>query len=488
MSQACEVDRLVKPLDSVITIRATESVQAAIAKMCQHGIGCLVVLDGQGAVAGILTERDILTRAVALSADPSCTTVAEIATSKVVCCDPKALASKAHSLMVEHGVRHLPIVEDGRLVGMTSSRDIMAFELRVLASRNAVVEQIAALIKCLKTLDLNEVCAVLTREVPKFYGARRAVLRLPPSEGPLVGHCLIRREDCPCPDEGLPDHVAADPDGDGGPRPGPDVPPICKGLGAYPPRLVIPLSVGSVGAAAGGSDAGDGACLCMCGLRPTSLQIQEVFTHTTNLLRDLFSASLTNAVLYQQARIDPLTHTATRRVLEERIQSEYDRAVRYGSTFSIALFDVDHLKAVNDGLGHQAGDRVLEGVGQILRRSTRLTDLVARYGGDEFVLLLPHTGVHDVADTVERIRKRVAERQPTDGPAVTVSCGATAWLGTHGDTPERMLQRVDAALYQAKGAGRNTCVVSQTGDPAAPEQAAGPARPRRRRGPKGPTK
>jgi diguanylate cyclase (GGDEF)-like protein len=488
MSQACDVDRLVKPLDSVITIGAAESVQAAIARMCQHGIGCLVVLDGEGAVAGILTERDILTRAAALSADFSSTPVAEIATPKVICCEPETLASKAHSLMVEHGVRHLPIVEDGRLVGMTSSRDVMAYELRVLASRNAVVEQIAALIKCLKTLDLNEVCDVLTHEVPKFYGARRAVLRLPPSAGPIAGHCLVRREDCPCPEEGFPDQAAADPDGDRGPLPGPDVPPICKGLGAHPPRLVIPLSVATAGAAARGSGGGDGSCLCMCGLRPSRLQIEEVFTHATNLLRDLFSTSLTNAVLYQRARIDPLTHTATRRVLEERLQSEYDRAVRYGSTFSIALFDVDDLKAVNDRSGHPAGDRVLAGVGQILRRSARLTDLVARYGGDEFVLLLPHTGAPDTANTVERIRERVAELQPAPGVTATVSCGATAWLGTHEDTPERMLQRADAALYQAKRAGRNTCVVSQTGDPAAPGRAAGPARRRRRRGPKGPTK
>ncbi len=488
MSQACEVDRLVKPLDSVITIGAAESVQAAITRMCQHGIGCLVVLDGEGAIAGILTERDILTRAAALSADPSSTPVAEIATSKVVCCEPEALATKAHSLMVEHGVRHLPIVEEGRLVGMTSSRDVMAFELRVLASRNAVVEQIAALIKCLKTLDLTEVCDVLTREVPKFYGARRAVLRLPPSAGPIAGHCLVRREDCPCPEEALPEHVAADPDGDRGPRPEPDVPPICKGLGAHPPRLVIPLSVGGTGAAAHGSGGGNGACLCMCGLKPSCLQIEEVFAHTTNLLRDLFSASLTNAVLYQRALIDPLTHTATRRVLEERLQSEYHRAVRYGSTFSIALFDLDDLKAVNDRLGHPAGDRVLEGVGQILRRSARLTDLVARYGGDEFVLLLPHTGVQDVANTVERIRKCVAELQPADGAAVTISCGATAWLGTQEDTPDRMLQRADAALYQAKRAGRNTSVINQAGDPAAPGRAAGPARRQRQRGPKAPTK
>ncbi|HXF82358.1 MAG TPA: GGDEF domain-containing protein [bacterium] len=170
------------------------------------------------------------------------------------------------------------------------------------------------------------------------------------------------------------------------------------------------------------------------------------------------------AELHALARTDPLTELHTRRHFIELAEREYARTRRYGRPLAALMLDVDHFKQINDRFGHGAGDAVLRTVAAQLRASLRDIDLVARYGGDEFIALLPESTVENALDIAERLRARVAAAAGGVGPqriAATVSVGVASADGT--SNLEALLRRVDQALYQAKAAGRNT-VRSWTAD------------------------
>jgi len=128
MSTVKDVERLVKREGNVLTIRAGETVVAAARKMRDHHVGCLVVLDNV-AIVGILTERDIINKVLAAPLDPAVTRVADVMTRSIVSCRLDTSVSQARHIMAAHGIRHLPIMEDGMPVGMISSRDILCHEL-----------------------------------------------------------------------------------------------------------------------------------------------------------------------------------------------------------------------------------------------------------------------------------------------------------------------------------------------------------------------
>jgi len=127
-----------------------------------------------------------------------------------------------------------------------------------------------------------------------------------------------------------------------------------------------------------------------------------------------------------------------------------------GQPLSLLLLDIDHFKAVNDRHGHDVGDRVLQSVAKRLSTSLRSSDLLARWGGEEFAILLPGTPLKGAATFADRLRAQVAE-QRLHGISITVSIGISALRP--GEGPEALLRRVDAALYHAKNAGRNSVVV-----------------------------
>jgi two-component system cell cycle response regulator len=149
---------------------------------------------------------------------------------------------------------------------------------------------------------------------------------------------------------------------------------------------------------------------------------------------------------------DGLTGLPNRRLFEESLEREIARAERRGSPMALVVLDVDHFKDVNDTLGHQAGDAVLREVGRALSENTKASDLPARYGGDEFVVLLPDCSGADCYEVAERLRAAVATRMTT--VKVTVSAG-TASLPDNAHDGERLVAAADAALYEAKRAGRN---------------------------------
>ncbi|MGD9127391.1 MAG: GGDEF domain-containing protein, partial [Planctomycetia bacterium] len=148
------------------------------------------------------------------------------------------------------------------------------------------------------------------------------------------------------------------------------------------------------------------------------------------------------------ARTDPLTSVGNRRALDEILANHMALHRRYGSDFSLAIFDVDFFKKINDEEGHLQGDRILQDLAQLLNCEVRQTDFVGRYGGEEFIVIMPGTALENAAGFAERLREIVEERLP-----ITVSGGVASSLV--GDSGELILARADLALYDAKGAGRN---------------------------------
>ena len=150
---------------------------------------------------------------------------------------------------------------------------------------------------------------------------------------------------------------------------------------------------------------------------------------------------------------DELTGLFNYRHFQARLKQEAERAQRYRRPFSLIVFDADHFKEVNDTLGHAEGDRVLAELARILGQAVRGTDVVCRYGGEEFAVLLPETPVAQAAAVAERARQAVEAAKLLSGRPMTVSAGAAEVRPD--ERGEDLVRRVDAALYAAKRAGRN---------------------------------
>jgi two-component system, cell cycle response regulator len=158
--------------------------------------------------------------------------------------------------------------------------------------------------------------------------------------------------------------------------------------------------------------------------------------------------------LRRKARIDDLTGLGNLRLFEERLAIEASRVDRYGTPLSMVVVDVDKLKLINDQHGHRTGSAVLRAIGTALSAETRDTDLAARYGGDEFVVLLPHTSLTDAAVFGERVLNRIRTLRPC-GLSVSVSMGIAAFDAALDGAVNRLFERADMASYRAKRQGGN---------------------------------
>jgi diguanylate cyclase (GGDEF)-like protein len=158
----------------------------------------------------------------------------------------------------------------------------------------------------------------------------------------------------------------------------------------------------------------------------------------------------------REATTDRLTETFNRRGIEPLLAREMSLAARHHVPLSLILLDIDHFKSINDLHGHNVGDSVLRTVGEVIRKTARATDLVSRWGGEEFLLLLPHTELAHARLAADRIRVAVERARPLEGRAVTVSAGVAEFLAS--DSAKSLVQRADQQLYAAKASGRNrTC-------------------------------
>jgi len=214
--------------------------------------------------------------------------------------------------------------------------------------------------------------------------------------------------------------------------------------------------------------------------RPPAIRAQDLSFLAA--VGDLVSTALENARLHEevtnQALTDALTGLPNRRHFEHRLREEVRRALRSRRPFAVFLVDVDQFKTINDRRGHAAGDQILRRVAATLGTTLRETDLIARYGGDEFAALLPETSRATALQVAERLRGAVAEYahpKGTPGGAlrVTISLGVGT-VPEDGAAPEVLLERADRALYRAKADGRNcvrTVADAPPGAAAAPDPA-----------------
>jgi diguanylate cyclase (GGDEF)-like protein len=167
----------------------------------------------------------------------------------------------------------------------------------------------------------------------------------------------------------------------------------------------------------------------------------------------------------RNAQTDALTGLGNRHWMRTMFEREVTRALHSNKSLCLMMIDVDNFKAFNDQYGHTAGDSVLVAVAEALREYLRPTDLVARFGGDEFSVLLPDLHVKQARQTAERIRQQIAGLSPPSlATAVTVSIGLAE--RTPSDDVATLVQRADAAMYDAKEAGRNRVAVAAESNPA----------------------
>lgn len=167
-------------------------------------------------------------------------------------------------------------------------------------------------------------------------------------------------------------------------------------------------------------------------------------------VRDL---DVKNRMLEILSRTDRLTSLANRRRLEETLHAEVLRSKRYDAPLSVIMIDLDRFKEVNDTFGHQVGDTVLVSIADILRHNARETDVLGRWGGEEFLLLCPETPLELCVEIAERLRRDLSERSVPEVGIVTASFGVAAFR--KGDDQLSLLRRADEAMYRAKSEGRN---------------------------------
>lgn len=185
-------------------------------------------------------------------------------------------------------------------------------------------------------------------------------------------------------------------------------------------------------------------------------------TVAEHLVLALASIKLRESLHFQSAH-DPLTNLFNRRYMEESLEREGCRVKRHGTQLGILMIDVDHFKRYNDTFGHEAGDIVLQSIGAILQKNTRGEDIACRYGGEEFVVIMPDVPLDVLSRRAEQFRKsakiiKIDHKGQSLG-TITVSVGA-AIFPKHGTTPKSVLQAADKALYQAKAEGRDRVVVA----------------------------
>jgi len=445
----------------IVVINYDSTVKSAAAKMSGNKIGCLIVNDQNGKFAGIITERDIVSRAVASSIDLEQTTVTEIMTPEVVSCPVGTPASKAREIMATHRIRHLPVVDNGIVVEILSARDLMG---RQLLEDRAAAEEVAMLSNCLKSIELNEAADAVTKEVPKLFQATNCLLCLHKGESYIIdadaaeNPALTSSNRCLCAKEHLkyPADCSELLDENGFCYDG--ISEECEKAGARGPRLVIPLSISGL---EGKSEEKLSGYLCMCGLAHWNAVNRELTSYKAKLTREILTSHLTNASLYQHARLtsqtDVLTGVGSRRLLDDKLEAECARAKRYRRPFSVAIIDLDNFKTINDAFGHATGDEALKKLAGCMKSQKRTPDILARYGGDEFVILMPETKADDAVILLERIRTKVGQIKFAENFSLTISCGIAESLPDRNDSASEVIRRADLALYEAKSAGRD-CV------------------------------
>jgi diguanylate cyclase (GGDEF)-like protein/putative nucleotidyltransferase with HDIG domain len=240
---------------------------------------------------------------------------------------------------------------------------------------------------------------------------------------------------------------------------------IVREVNASAPRLVLPGSMASVALPVTYGEQFLGV-LYVETSEPCDFSEQDVLLLRT--LADLFAGALHNALTFQKAQeqaiTDGLTGVKTHRFLMEALSAEWKRSTRANRPLALVLMDLDRFKFVNDFYGHLEGDVVLQRVGHILEQNCRRSDVVARYGGDEFVILMPETSVEQARQLANKLRGWIASDPLLRDKNITASFGIAAFP-VHGSTPQELIQVADSSMYLSKHQGGNLVSSAEQGDP-----------------------
>lgn len=169
-----------------------------------------------------------------------------------------------------------------------------------------------------------------------------------------------------------------------------------------------------------------------------------------------------SAFHYQSSITDPLTQLYNRGHLMNILDKEFAASSRYGRPFSCILGDIDNFKSINDNFGHLTGDTVLKKVAEVLKTNIRDTDVVGRYGGEEFLIILPNVRSTEALIVAEKVRSKIAQTETekiAKGLRLTISFGVSDTLTHPPESVDELLHNVDTALYSAKEHGKNRCMV-----------------------------
>lgn len=203
------------------------------------------------------------------------------------------------------------------------------------------------------------------------------------------------------------------------------------------------------------------------GVSGAALDDTSYFSDMLKIVATRISDVLTNATLHRNTKLlaltDGLTGLLNRSAFHERLESEFQRFKRYGSHLSLIVADLDNLKQINDSWGHPVGDEVLRKIGDILRETTRESDVLTRYGGDEFVIVLPQTNAQNAMNLAERIRIKIKEYPFMVNERefhCTISLGVATVPSKNIQTAEEFLETADRAMYDSKKSGRNQVSVN----------------------------
>ncbi|MCX7944879.1 MAG: GGDEF domain-containing protein [Deltaproteobacteria bacterium] len=201
-------------------------------------------------------------------------------------------------------------------------------------------------------------------------------------------------------------------------------------------------------------------------LTSPNVQISEINKQLIESIRLNTSHYLNNAILHNRikmlAAIDELTQLLNRRFGIKRLNEEFSRSIRHGIPLSVIMLDIDYFKQINDNFGHETGDEVLTCVAKNLEKGLRASDVVCRYGGEEFLIIVPGAGISEAGKIADRIRLNIEKLHIKIGDRefkITVSCGVATWPGSKSSNGLELISDADRALYFAKNHGRNQVVL-----------------------------
>ncbi len=193
-------------------------------------------------------------------------------------------------------------------------------------------------------------------------------------------------------------------------------------------------------------------------------ETQKAILHTMlNGLGLALRNALTHEEIQRIAALDSLTGIYNRRFGMERLHEEYTRVIRQDLPLSLLMMDIDHFKSINDTYGHRAGDRALKLVVKVMKSVMREGDILCRYGGEEFMAILPGADCDNAQEVAERIRRRISDTHLEHGDQIipiTISIGMASWPEHQVENEQQLIERADQTLYMAKESGRNRVVLA----------------------------